>query len=845
MNAARSYRPHLLQIGCALILVAAGVAVWGRVVDYELLNWDDNRHLTENPHLQSPDWASVARFWEQPFFGLYIPVSYTVFSLERWLDLQLGGAGSDFDPHVYHFGALLLHIANSLLVFRLLSTLVVDTCTSPALRPDADSLTVAPAACLGTLLFLLHPIQTESVAWVSETRGLLAGFFSLLALLGYVRIPLVNQQSADARKAEDGSESSSPQKPTNGVSGTTGRVVREPGGFRYLLAMAAFVLALLAKPSAVAVPLMAAAIDRWILDRPWKFSVARLVPWIGIAVGCIFLNKIEQTDASLPFETSLWQRPFIAGDALAFYLAKLAVPINLCFDYGRSPARVLLSWMAYFTWMVPAVCLVGIFSIRKLFFLRAPLALFIAGVLPVLGLVSFSYQEVSTVADRYLYLSMLGPALAIALLFAARLKLVWILAYCGVVIALGVTSARQASNWRNNQVLFQHGLKVNPRSFVARNNLASELIGLNRLDEAVSLLTRAIELKSDYAEAHYNLGLALARQGKRKSALVHLQRSIELKPEQAAAHYDLAVTLENEGRLDEAEKHYRRALEVQPAYPEALNNLGVLLFAEGDVVQATARFRSALRVQPDFLPALENLAGALIVSGRVREAISHYDTILEIDPDHALAHFNVGRYYLSVGALRRAADHLEMARQFDSSNADAHFNYGVVQGRLRQRELATTAYEAAIQHDPLHPSANLNLGNLYVEQDRLEDARSRYEAALKGALRNRSSGAANGGDGSLTSIIHNNLGEVLFELGEYENAVDQLNAALDLDPDFTAAHFHLARVLHAQGDVDAAVSHLERAIQLAPPNSQAEHDIRTLLKRYRGELDTGNTRDRP
>ena len=288
---------------CVLILIAATVAVFGQVGGHEFLSWDDNIHVTENPLLNPVRWGGVAELWQQPYWGLYIPLSYTFFAGE------MAAAGSPPDPAVFHLVNLALHVGCVLLVFAILRRLF-----------GHDG-----AACCGALLFGLHPVQVESVAWISETRGVLCGVFSLVAVWLYLRY-------ADV----PGSRRS--------------RIIH------YALATAAFVLALLCKPAAVAVPLLIGVLDAGLLRRPWRQVLMCVGPWLVVALGWTAFTSQLQPGGSLPHDLPIWARPLVAGDALAFYLYKLAAPLQCGPDYGRTPRWVMDRWwVLYLAWLLPAL----------------------------------------------------------------------------------------------------------------------------------------------------------------------------------------------------------------------------------------------------------------------------------------------------------------------------------------------------------------------------------------------------------------------------------------------------------------------------------------------------------
>jgi len=295
-----------------------------------------------------------------------------------------------------------------------------------------------PAALGGALLFALHPLQAESVAWVTEARGLLAALFGILALWLYL---VFVQQAPEVRRP-----------------------------WPYMVATVCFLLAILSKPSAAAVPLMAGIIAVGLLRRSWKRSVLELVPWLAVVGMVAVATKTQQGQEYLTFEIPWASRPWVAVDAVGFYVQKLVFPSGLAIDYQRNPQWVienggfLLAGLA-----VVLLVLAALLPQRRMWLVA--IGLFIAGALPTLGLVSFSFQSHSTVADRFVYLAMLGPSLAVAYLLSMCSRRIAVVISVPVLGLLGYLAHEQSLLWRNDEVLLRHALEVSPSSILALNNL--------------------------------------------------------------------------------------------------------------------------------------------------------------------------------------------------------------------------------------------------------------------------------------------------------------------------------------------------------------------------------------
>jgi tetratricopeptide (TPR) repeat protein len=499
------------------------------------------------------------------------------------------------------------------------------------------------------LFFALHPVQVEPVAWVTGMKDLLCAFFAFVAIWQYLLY-------AKARTV------SPPVVTSNAVLKTVPGTCRRR--FHYALGLGAFLLALLAKPAAVVVPLIAWALDRWVLGRAGRRSLAALGTWLALAALFIAVTQLVQPDSGAKFVTPLWARPLVAGDALAFYLWSLFWPLDLAPDYGRAPEWLLRQSWAYLIWVIPAG-IVGVVWCRQRRWplLAASVAVFTAGVLPVLGLSPFDFQRISTVADRYLYLSMLGPALSIAWLIRERLT---VAAGAAAVIVLGVlavASAVQLRHWRDDRSLFSYALKVNPNSWTAHNNL----------------------------------GNAELREGNLRGAVGHFRRALEIDPGYAKAHNNLGIVQVMGGQVEEAIHHYRRALEIDPGYAKAHNNLGIALAMRGELDEAISHFQQALEAHPAFVEAHYNMANMLARKGQLRPAIAHYRRVLEIDPGNAKAHNNLGIALAMQGELNDAVGHFRQALGNEPESPEIHERLARALSLQGNQEEASKHYEEAIR----------------------------------------------------------------------------------------------------------------------------------------------------
>ncbi len=622
----RNRRPQV--IGCVVLVVAAAAITFSPVWGHQFLHWDDRANTIENPWLNPPTPSKVWRFWREPYFGLYVPLTYTLFAFEACLAKLPDSTPIvwSMSPRPFHAGNFVLHLLSAVAVFCILLRLVE--------RPAA--------ACCGALVFALHPIQTEGVAWITETKGLLAAALSFFAIWRYLAF-------------------ASPHGPLRSSPTAAWRFAN------YLVATVLFALALVAKPSAVAVPLVVMLLDCGWIGRRFLQCALAVAPWWLMAIAITFVNKTQQAGELIVYPTRLWEKPLVAADALAFYLYKLAVPVWLGPDYGRSPRAALAAGWPYYTWLVPLAVLIAAAivkpSIKHLVPPRSPalvaLGIFVAGMLPVSGLVDFGFQNISTVADRYVYLSMLGPALVVAW-WASRCRAVTIGVIVAVLLLLGIPSYLQARRWHNDETIFHHALEVNPNSSLAMNNLGLAYFEKGDFAAAESQFRRAIEVDPQASMAYYNLGSIYYQQGRLEESRERFAKAVHVDPHYANAHNYLATVLRDMRRRDEARYHYGQALRAHPQFRQAYFNLGTLELSEGNAAKAVEHFQRAIQLEPNYGIAHNSLAKALSSLGRIEEAIHHGQEAVRITPKSANAHNNLA---LLLARQCRYADAIRHYRQ--------------------------------------------------------------------------------------------------------------------------------------------------------------------------------------
>lgn len=596
----------------AAVLTAYSPALTGRFL------WDDAGHVT-SPALRS--WPGLWLIWFEPgVTQQYYPLLHSAF----WLEHQLWG-----DATVgYHLVNVLWHVLSACLLAALLRRLAV------------------PGATLAALIFALHPVAVESVAWIAEQKNTLSTVFYLAAALAWLRF-------------EDG---------------------RRPA--RYTVATLWFVAALLTKTVTATLPGALLVLSWWRRGRlSWRVDVVPLLPWLAAGIGAgLFTSWFERVGIGAQgsdFNLSLVERGLLAGRIGWFYLAKLVWPVGLTFFYPRWTIDASAAWL----WLFPAAAIAALavaawWSRRD----RGPLAallLYGGTLVPVLGFVNVYPFVFSFVADHFQYLASLGM---IALLAAAATRGFALLEWprgsgpalaAGLLTLLGALTWRQSGHYRDVVSLYEATLVNNPDSWAAHLNLGTALDDAGRTGEALPHLQRALALKPDYPETLNSLGNVLNRLGRSQEARPLLERAIRIQPRFAAAHNALGAALMALNQADAGIAAFQRALEIDPGFTLARVNLGWALANTGNEAPALDQLAQARRQDPDNADAEFKTGLTLATYHRVGEALPHFARAVALQPDQADFHFAWGRALLETGQTAGAVAQFEQTLNLDPNHPGA------------------------------------------------------------------------------------------------------------------------------------------------------------------------------
>jgi protein O-mannosyl-transferase len=582
------------------VLVAAlGMVTFLPALNADFVNWDDTASFLDNPHYRGFGSAQLHWMFTTTLLAHWSPLTWITWGA----NYVIGG----LDPRGYHLVNVLFHGANVALFYLVARRLLLagfDRDVDVTHRP----LGITAGSMFAALVFGLHPLRVESVAWVSERRDLLCASFLLLAVLAYLR----------------------------GVA--RGRLI---GSRWWALSLVAFAAALLSKASAMTLPLTLLVIDVYPLRRrssEWRELLSEKLPYAvlgGMAALIAFAARLDSGDITDYGRYGTSARVALAGHTFWFYPWKFVWPAGLGVMY-ELPVRVDLRTSRF---LVPLIAVVVITIALVLLRRRWPagLAAWTYSAIVLLPVSGFVHSGNQLAADRYSYLSgfgfalLAGACLTWCLRHAQRSMHAWLhgavlATACLVLTLLGVMAWTQTTTWQNSETLWARALLVDPSCSICESNL----------------------------------GRVIARPGRFEEAQTHVRRAIELTPNRSGPHENMGVLMVAQGRFREGEAEFRRALAIAPKYAPSWNSLGVALANQGlsRDAEAEAAFREAAKLSPRMVDAHSNLGLLYLRAGRYAEAIAPLREALTLDPSQTAVWNNLGRAISGAAARRDASPEL-------------------------------------------------------------------------------------------------------------------------------------------------------------------------------------------
>jgi len=721
-------------VATAAAIFAVTTWVWWPSVHGEFLSNDDKLALQQSFRLNGLTWAAVK--WELRYtVDYYQPVT----RLSHVVDYQLFGK----NPLGHHLMSVTVHSLNALLVFGFLWTLLSATSLSANERF---------ALALGTaIVFAVHPLQTESVAWLAGRTQLLCTTLGLACLWVYAK-----------------------------------------GGKQWLV-FVLFLLAMMSKPMAVSLPFIMLAIDYYPLQRYQRLGWGRLLwekaPLLAVTVvaglATIFTKSQEGQVANLA-AIPVFGRLRVTFISLSFYPLKLVWPSHLSPDYpvawslSLAPGLVVASVI-----LAVAITVAAVMERRRWPMLAACWGSYLALVLPVSGLVATTTQPI--LATRYAYVAMVPVLLAVGAVVICvwrRSKTMTHLAlaalFAAQLCAFGAGARHLIPHWRTDEARRRACVAEFPDADVILQDFAMVALGEGDPDSALKYAQRDVEVAPKTYQSHGALALVLARLGRADEAIAQAREACRLNPHPGAGEVNIGTILMDLGRLPEAAYHFQQAIRIQPNTPTAHYNLGCCLYSVGRLREAASEFEAELKINPDFAEAHDGLAGVLFALGDTQNAIAQCRQALKLNPNLVEARYNLGLALARTGRLPEATKEWEDVVLSKPDNADARVCLAEAFEQQDKVTDATREYKLALETDPHCAEARSRLGAIYQRAGKLPDAVAQYKLALQ----------INPADAE----THFNLALALEKLGRIPEALQEYEQVVRLRPDSAPAKDALARL---------------------------------------------------
>jgi tetratricopeptide (TPR) repeat protein len=755
-NSSAAPPPFLVRWGVILaggLIVLAALAAYHNSFSGPFI-LDDPVAITDNPSIKhlgsalSPPASSTAG--GRPLLNLTYALNYALGGLNVW---------------GYHAVNLAIHIFAGLALFGLVRRTLLERSTCNIQRPTSKanpSLDVASNSMASSqesrfagastslaffvaVIWVVHPLQTEAVTYISQRAESLMGLFYLLTLYCFVRgaesksqASGVRHQVSEVRNQKKEIKTQNQEAALHLTSGLTTDASR----LWYTASVLCCALGMATKEIMVTAPLMVLLYDRTFVAGSFRAAwQSRWRYYLGLACTWLLLARLmtgtglDQRDVGFDRGVTWWSYALTSCRSVVLYLKLAFWPHPLVLDYGSdvvhhmpevAPYMLILAGLIAATamalWRRPVIGFAGAWF----FVILAPAS----SVIPVAG---------QPMAEHRMYLPLAAVVLLVLSVLYRLLGRRAVYAGAGLAILLIALTFRRNQDYQNEIGLWRDTVAKQPDNARARNNLGLALINVpGHLPEAMAECQAALRLKPDYAEAHNNLGLALSQvPGHLPDAAAEFEAALRLKPDNARMHSNLGNALaELPGRLPDAIAEYQAALRLKPDYAEVHANLGNALAQIPErLPEALAEYEAALRLKPDYAKAHTNLGIALArIPGRLPEAILHFESVVRLDPDSAEARFTLASALLKMPErLPEAIAQYEAVLRIKPDSAEAHNNLGNIlfnlPGRLPE---AIDQYEAALRLNPNSVSAHFNLGNALLKMPgRTPDAIEQFKAALR------------------------------------------------------------------------------------------------------------------
>ena len=690
-----------------LFLIAVILAVYWQVLSFEFVSFDDTTYITSNNVVKQGITVDGIRW---AFAGVHVSNWHPLTWISHMMDVDLFG----MNPGMHHLTNVLFHILNSILLL-----IVLNKMTGALWKSSAVA-----------VLFALHPLHVESVAWIAERKDVLSTFFWMLTMLGYIWY--IQRRTVQ----------------------------------RYLVVILSLILGLLSKPMLVTLPFVLLLMDYWPLNRlkiiqkvdtrsnPHK-GIVRSCGWWSeystlilekiplilcalISSGVTFYAQLNGESVLSLEKINLVVRIANAIISYVVYLEKMIWPINLAVFYPYpdiiNPLVALLC--ALFLLIITTLIL---FAAKNLPYLALGWFWYLVTLLPVIGIVQVGEQQL---ADRYTYISLIGIFIIVVWGLADILtqwrygKVVLGVLSASVFALLITTTWVQIGTWKNSEILFRHALAVTKNNYVAHDSLGLAISTRGDFEGAISQYRQAIKIKPNYLLACNSIGFALFDEKKYTEAFKQFQECLKIDPESSIAYLGLGDTMLATSNFTEAIRSYTEALRIDPNHTETYSKLGLAYLKKGNVQDSIKYCHKALMIKHDDAIATKVLEVANIAQLRIEGSIFELNKSLQTQPENPEIRYKLGDIYQQQGEYDKAISQLQKAISINPMFFQAMYKLVFIYSELQDYTNSLSMLHKMMLLQPGNPDIYYNIACIYAKQNKVSDSISWLKQSIEKGFHN-------------------------------------------------------------------------------------------------------------
>ena len=764
----------------ALIIIFFGLLVFG--IYFQTINapfaFDDAYRIQSNSdiHLANLAPGNIIRAGFKS--SKTRPVAFMTLALNYYF--------GQYDPAGYHIVNMLIHFLTGFFLFLFIRA----TFKTPALRGLSQHSDLI--AFLSAVIWLSHPVQTQSVTYIIQRMTSMASMLFVFSFWSYTR----------GRLAEGN------RKKWLWYSG----------------AILGWLVSLGCKQITVTLPLLVIIYEWYFFQDLSKNWFKRCLKWILGVAALIAIIALLYTDFN-PLERfsrfrdlardefTVMQRALTQPRVVIYYISLLFYPhpsrLNLDYDFPLSYSLV-----------DPFTTLLSLITILVLVLLSVYLAkgqrLISFCILWFFGnlVIESSVIPLALIFEHRLYLPSMLVSLLLVVVIHRYIKPRWlsVAIACSLVLLLSYWAFERNKVWQDGITLWADVIKKSPHKARPYSNLAYAQAKQNMPEEAIKNYLKAIELDPNFFEAHYNLGEHLEKQGKPDEAIQYFGNALRINPKHVRSHNHLGMILLKQDKTPDAIDHFRKALQINPDFPKAHNNLGIALAKDGKHNEAVEHYQKALKSDPDFPEAHFNLGAALAKDGKLDEAVEHYQKALQSNPDLPEAHLSLGNALMEQGKTEEGLVHIQKAVQLKPDYVEAHNNLGGYLLGRGEIDEARKHFIAVLKIDPNMPQAHNNMGIIMINKGKINEAIFHFQEAVRS-------------NPEFEQAQNNLQRAVAIQQNQMDMELEKTRTALKDNPSDPQLNYELGNLYLAKGDLKAAIDQFQKALSLQPDFPEALNNL--------------------